>query len=116
MSIELQLEQDAFRKLYPEEHFDRFVQEGLRPDHRILAQFREVSISCDIVSTAASSASVKLGNTHVIAGIKLEVEAPADDAKDQGRLQVQVTQIIRKCACASRLCISLRRLKCVAAK
>jgi len=89
MAAEQELEQLAFQKLYPEEHYDRYIAAGVRPDARVPTECRAAVVSCGIISTADASASVKLGETHVIAGVKLELEAPADDARDRGRLVVQ---------------------------
>ena len=69
------LEPDAFRKLYPDQYYSRFVAEGLRPDGRPLSQARPTTIALGAVTTADSSALVKIGNTTVMAGVKLEVRA-----------------------------------------
>jgi hypothetical protein len=71
------LEPDAFKKLYPDQYYARFVAEGLRPDGRPLARARPTTIALGAVSTADSSALVKIGSTTVMAGIKLEARAPA---------------------------------------
>jgi len=70
------LEPDAFKKLYPDQYYARFVAEGLRPDGRPLARARPTTIALGAVSTADSSALVKIGSTTVMAGIKLEARAP----------------------------------------
>ena len=69
------LEPDAFRKLYPDQYYSRFLAEGLRPDGRPLSQARPTTIALGAVTTADSSALVKIGNTTVMAGVKLEVRA-----------------------------------------
>ena len=51
-----------------------------------MLQARPASVTTDVVTTADSSALVKMGSTTVLAGIKLEVAVPSDSAPDQGRL------------------------------
>ena len=69
------LEPDAFKKLYSDQYYSRFVAEGLRPDGRPLLRARPTTIALGAVTTADSSALVKIGNTTVMAGVKLEVGA-----------------------------------------
>lgn len=64
---------DAFKKLYPEQYYKRFIESGIRPDGRKFGRARPATIGLDAVSTADSSALVKIGSTTVLAGIKLEV-------------------------------------------
>eukprot|EP00884_Botryococcus_braunii_P014361 jgi/Botrbrau1/22926/Bobra.0030s0004.1 len=73
----VRLDPRAFKKLYPEQYFDKFFAEGVRPDGRPLAGTREVTVGLGTVSTAESSASVKIGQTTVLGSIKLET-ASAD--------------------------------------
>ncbi|KAK9834201.1 hypothetical protein WJX81_007772 [Elliptochloris bilobata] len=84
------LEPDAFRKLYPDQYYARFVAEGLRPDGRPLLQARPTTIALGAVSAADSSALVKIGNTTVMAGIKLEVMVPVDERPQEGQVAVSV--------------------------
>ena len=51
---------EAFRRLYPEEFYARFVAEGVRPDGRPLGRPRPVSIGLNSISTADASALVKV--------------------------------------------------------
>eukprot|EP00887_Chlorella_sp_A99_P002376 scaffold10.g2376.t1 len=89
------LQADAFRRLYPQQYFDRFIQQSVRPDGRPLGAARPTSIRLGVVSTADASALVKASGVHVgsttaLAGIKCEVMPAAEDAPDQGRLSLQV--------------------------
>ena len=68
---------DAFRKLYPDQYYTRFLAEGLRPNGRPLGRARPTTIALGAISTADSSALVKIGNTTVMAGVKIEVRACA---------------------------------------
>lgn len=69
------LEPEAFRNLYPDLYFDRFLENGIRPDGRAFGGARPVTIGPDAVGTADASALVKLGNTTVLSGLKFEASA-----------------------------------------
>ena len=49
----------AFKRLYPDKYFARFVADGLRPDGRTLGRARATTIGLNAVSTADASALVK---------------------------------------------------------
>jgi len=59
-----------------------------RIDGRALTQFRDIEIKENIIENAEGSAYVKLGNTQVIAGIKMGVGTPFPDTPDEGILSV----------------------------
>lgn len=80
----------AFRRLYPDQHYDQFLENGVRPDGRVLGLSREVTVGLDAVSSADSSALVKLGSTIVMAGVKLEVMKPSDEEPEAGSLVLGV--------------------------
>ncbi|KAK9811510.1 hypothetical protein WJX72_005082 [[Myrmecia] bisecta] len=84
------LEADAFKKLYPDQFYARFIADGIRPDGRPLGRARTASIGLGAVSTADSSALVKFGNSTALAGIKLEIMVPKDDTPNQGQLSIAV--------------------------
>lgn len=70
-----QLDPDGFKKLYPEQFYKKFIENGIRPDGRVFGRARPTTIGLGAVETADSSALVKIGSTTVLAGIKLEVIA-----------------------------------------
>jgi exosome complex component RRP43 len=54
------LQSEAFRRLYPEEFYAKFIAEGVRPDGRPLGRPRPVSIGLGSIGTADASAHVKV--------------------------------------------------------
>jgi exosome complex component RRP42 len=61
---------------------------GKRIDNRAHDQYRETSIETNVVSSAEGSARVRLGNTEVVAGIKIGVGEPFSDTPNEGVLMV----------------------------
>ena len=68
-----ELQAEAFKQLYPEQYYAKFISANLRPDGRSLHDARAVSIGINPIGTADSSALVKIGETTAMAGIKLGV-------------------------------------------
>eukprot|EP00798_Chlamydomonas_sp_ICE-L_P024102 gene24102-9677_t len=81
---------DAFKRLYPEQYFSRFVDDGIRPDGRVLGAGRETTVVAGVISVADGSALVKVGSTTVMAGVRYEVQRPAEEAPDRGMFNFNV--------------------------
>jgi len=60
------------------------VKKGMRLDGRGLEDIRSFKIIPNYLPKAQGSALVKLGNTQVLVGVKLEVGSPYPDAPDEG--------------------------------
>jgi exosome complex component RRP42 len=58
--------------------------EGKRADGRKFDEFRDMKIEVDVVNKAEGSAKVTIGNTQVIAGIKIDIGEPYPDSPDSG--------------------------------
>ncbi len=61
---------------------------GKRIDNREFDKYREIIIEKNFISSAEGSARVRLGNTEVVAGVKLDVGKPFPDTPDEGVLMV----------------------------
>ncbi|KAG1669192.1 hypothetical protein FOA52_001443 [Chlamydomonas sp. UWO 241] len=70
------LEPDAFRRLYPDDYYQSFLADGIRPDGRVLGRARATAIGLDTISSVDGSALVKQGNTTVLAGVRLSIVRP----------------------------------------
>jgi len=67
------------------------LKEGKRADGRKLDEVRQIHIQKEGVSENAHGiARVKLGNTDVIAGVKIDVATPYPDSPDEGAITVGV--------------------------
>lgn len=71
-------------------HIDRefiadLLQKGERIDGRAFNEYREIEIEANVVpAKAEGSALVRLGNTSVVAGVKVLVGEPYPDSPDEG--------------------------------
>lgn len=60
------------------------AEKGKRLDGRGLEDFREVTIEAGVIEKAEGSAYVVLGDTKIMAGVKLEIGEPFSDTPDKG--------------------------------
>ncbi len=60
------------------------IRSGERIDGRGFDEFRQISVQTGIIEKAEGSALVKLGNTQVIVGIKMQVGEPFPDTPEKG--------------------------------
>lgn len=61
---------------------------GMRFDGRKPDEFRKVKVEYGVAKCAEGSARVTLGDTIVLAGVKMEVSKPYPDTPDQGGLMI----------------------------
>jgi len=66
------------------EHLIKLAGNGKRADERKFDEYRKIEIETDVVLKAEGSAKVKIGNTQVIAGIKMDVGEPYPDTPEEG--------------------------------
>lgn len=69
-----------------QEQMEALLKIGKRLDGRGLTDYRELKIETGLIKKAEGSALVSLGNTQVIAGVKIEVDKPFPDMPDKGLL------------------------------
>lgn len=72
------------------DYLARLVKEGKRPDGRKFDEYRPIKIQRNFVKKAEGSAKVNIGNTMVLAGIKLEVGEPYPDQPEKGAMTTSV--------------------------
>ncbi|MFH0928874.1 MAG: exosome complex protein Rrp42 [Candidatus Aenigmatarchaeota archaeon] len=71
-----------------EDYVRKMAEKGLRVDERKPEEFREISVETNVIGNAEGSARVRIGNTHVLAGVKMSVGTPFPDTPDEGVLIV----------------------------
>jgi len=64
------------------------IKEGKRLDGRKMDEYREVKILKDFSKNAHGSAVARIGETEVIAGVKMDLTEPYPDAPDKGTIAV----------------------------
>lgn len=67
-----------------------FLNEDKRFDNRKMLDFRKIEIETGISNNAEGSVRVKLGDTEVVAGVKIDVAEPYTDHEDEGTLVTTV--------------------------
>ena len=67
---------------------EEMVSKEIRLDERGLLEHRKLDITFDVSHNAEGSARVKLGDTEVIAGVKMDLVEPFKDSPDAGVLTV----------------------------
>jgi exosome complex component RRP42 len=70
------------------EKIKEYLAKGKRFDGRKPDNFREIFIETGVSKNAEGSARVKIGNTEVLVGIKMDVGEPYPDSADAGNLMV----------------------------
>lgn len=68
------------------ETLKRMFSEGKRFDGRKLFEHRDIEIKLDLSNKAEGSASVKIGKSEVIVGVKMGMGTPYPDSPDKGNL------------------------------
>lgn len=71
-----------------ENYVIELIEKEERVDGRKLKDFRDIVIEKNVIEKAEGSASVKIGETHVIAGVKMGIGEPFADSPNEGILMV----------------------------
>ncbi len=71
-----------------EQTLANIIKKGVRLSGRRLDQYRDIEIITDYIPHADGSAYVKLGNTQVLVGVKLELGTPYADTPNEGVMVV----------------------------
>ncbi len=71
-------------------YIEHKLKDGIRTDGRKPEEVRQMEIQAGYIPRAQGSALVKLGNTRIIAGIKIETGEPFPDTPDRGVMTTNV--------------------------
>lgn len=74
-------------------HIISLTKKNLRIDSRAFNEFRPIEIETDLIVKAEGSAYVKLGNTHILAGVKAITGEPYPDMPNEGVITVNAELI-----------------------
>jgi len=69
-------------------HLKEMIEKNLRADRRKLDEYRKIKIEYGVSTSAEGSARVTMGETVVMAGVKLDLGEPFPDTPDDGVLMV----------------------------
>jgi len=69
-------------------YIKKLADENLRIDSRGFDEFREIKIEQGVFKKAEGSALVSIGDTKIMAGVKMDVGEPYSDSPDEGSLMV----------------------------
>jgi len=68
------------------DYITKLAEQGKRIDGRNFDQYRNIEIETKVVNKAEGSARVKIGNTQVLVGIKIDLGEPFPDSPNMGVL------------------------------
>ena len=68
------------------DYLAKLAEQGKRADGRKFGEYRTIEIEPRVVSKAEGSARVKIGNTQVMVGVKMDVGEPYSDSPESGVL------------------------------
>jgi exosome complex component RRP42 len=71
-------------------HIINAIKQNIRADGRSSQDYRDVKVEYGTIASAEGSAKVTIGETVVIAGVKMSLETPYPDTPDQGNFMVNV--------------------------
>lgn len=76
--------EQLYKEIHPVKYFRDYLQSDIRPDGRDIQGTRPLQLNVDSINAADGSATVKLGNTIVICGVKAELSQPLATAPNVG--------------------------------
>jgi exosome complex component RRP42 len=68
------------------DYITKLAEEGKRIDGRNFDQYRTIEIETNVVNKAEGSARIKIGNTQVLVGVKMDIGEPFPDSPNIGVL------------------------------
>lgn len=69
-----------------EEHILSMLSKGLRESNRGMLSYRDITLEIGTMPNAEGSATVRLGHTKVVAGIKIDIGEPMKDTPNEGNI------------------------------
>ncbi|WP_456367371.1 exosome complex protein Rrp42 [Thermococcus sp.] len=72
------------------DHIIELLREGKRIDGRSFEEYRDLEVKVNVIEKAEGSAWVRLGDTQVLVGVKVELGEPFPDLPDRGVITTNV--------------------------
>jgi len=72
------------------DHILDFLEKGIRFDGRKLDEYRPITVERGFSENAEGSAKVSIGDTEVLAGVKMSVMEPYPDTPDEGTMMINI--------------------------
>ena len=63
------------------------AEDDCRTDGRKCLEFRKIKLETDVIPACHGSCHIRIGNTDLLIGVKVQVAEPAADALDEGRIE-----------------------------
>lgn len=63
------------------------VEDDCRVDGRRCLEFRKIKLETDVIPNCHGSCHIRIGNTDLLIGVKLQVDDPDPDYPDEGRIE-----------------------------
>jgi exosome complex component RRP42 len=63
------------------------VSDNCRTDGRKCLEYRKIDLETDVISGCHGSCHVRIGKTDLLVGVKLQIDEPADETPDEGRIE-----------------------------
>jgi exosome complex component RRP42 len=68
------------------EYIREMLNKGEREDSRKMLEYRPITVTCGVIPNAEGSAEANIGNTKVLAGVKISVAEPMPDKPMEGNI------------------------------
>jgi exosome complex component RRP43 len=76
MFISEEMDAGVFKRVQPVAYYRHFIDQDVRPDGRLFSDVRQTTVTVGAIETADGSSMVRMGNTTVVCGIKVQVALP----------------------------------------
>lgn len=84
------MEAELLQRFQPEEYIRGYLADGVRPDGRLLRERRKARLQRSTFASADGSASVRLGDSAAVAGVRAQVTEAVPELPARGNIVVGV--------------------------
>ncbi|KAK8814096.1 hypothetical protein WA158_007958 [Blastocystis sp. Blastoise] len=84
------MEAESFKKVSPKIFYESFLEKSVRPDGREMNDCRSILVAPGNINTSQGSCIVRIGQTAMICGLKLEPVKHSGEINETGNIDVSV--------------------------